>query len=125
MIATCSDEAGIDWIFEQLRKKFKDVTTTRGSKHSFLGQTFEFSVEGECSVTLEGFTPALEDLFIVDEIFELLSDELSAIFHNMSAKAYYLALRMRPDILTAAAFLVTRVKGPTVQDEAKLDRMLA
>ena len=42
-----------------------------------------------------------------------------------SAKAYYLALRVRPDILTAAAFLVTRVKGPTVQDEAKLDRMLA
>ena len=32
---------------------------------------------------------------------------------------------MRPDILTAAAFLVTRVKGPTVQDEVKLNRMLA
>ena len=140
MIATCSDEAGIDWIFEQLRKKFKDVTTTRGSKHSFLGQTFDFSVEGECSVTMEGYTadllemrsttktastPALEDLFIVDDISELLSDELSAIFHSVSAKAYYLALRVRPDILTAAAFLVTRVKGPTVQDEAKLDRMLA
>ena len=42
MLATCYDEAGIDWIFEQLRKKFKDVTTTRGSKHSFLGQTFDF-----------------------------------------------------------------------------------
>ena len=125
MLATCYDEAGIGWIFEQLRKKFKDVTTTRGSKHSFLGQTFDFGVEGECSVTMEGYnadllemrsstknasTPALEDLFIVDESSDPLSDELSAIFHSVSAKAYYLALRVRPDILTAAAFLVTRVK---------------
>ena len=32
---------------------------------------------------------------------------------------------MRLDILTSAELLVTRVKRPTVQDEAKLDRMLA
>ena len=54
----------------------------RGSQHSFLDQTFDFDVEGGCSVTMEGYTadllemrsttktastPALEDLFIVDE----------------------------------------------------------
>ena len=86
-LPTCSDDAGIDWIFEQLRKKFKDVTTTRGSKHSFLDQTFDFSVKGECSITVEGYTTdllemrsttktvstlSLEDLFIVDEISSIV-----------------------------------------------------
>ena len=69
------------------------------------------------STTKTASTPALEDLFIVDESSDPLSDELSAIFHSVPAKAYYLALRVRPDILTSAVFLVTRVKRPTVQDE--------
>jgi hypothetical protein len=61
MLETCSDEAGIDWSFEQLRKKLKDVTTTRGPKHSLLGQTFDFGVEGEC-VTKAGYTADLLEM---------------------------------------------------------------
>jgi hypothetical protein len=139
LFITCVDAAGIDWLLGVLTDRFEDLTVTTGSKHSFLGQTFDFGVEGECSVTMQGYTvdlleirhpkrgaptPAHEDLFIVDESSSLLPTRLSSLFHSAAAKAYYLALRTRPDVLTAAAFLVTRVKAPTEQDLAKLDRML-
>jgi hypothetical protein len=80
MLATYFEKAGSDWIFEQLKKKFKDTTTIRGSKQSFLGQAFDFGVKGESSVTMDGYTadllemrntmkivstPALEDLIIM------------------------------------------------------------
>ena len=102
-----------------------------GTKHSFLGQTFDFGVKGECTVTVggnthdllgmraskkEGVTPATEDLFVVGSDAELLPTELRDVFHSVCAKAYYMALRTRSDVLTAAAFLVTQVQAPTVQD---------
>ena len=140
LFITCSDGNGIEWLLRVLCDEFKDLTVTRGAKHSFLGQTFDFSVEGECTVTMEGYThdllelrrpahgavtPALEDLFIVAEASPVLGEAAKERFHSAVAKAYYLALRTRPDILTAAAFLVTRVTVATEDDLAKLDRMLA
>ena len=42
----------------------------------------------------------------------------------MVAKLLYLSKRTRADILTAVAFLCTRVKHPTKEDQKKLDRVM-
>ena len=140
LFITCKNHAGIEWLLGVVRHRFEDLTVVSGTKHSFLGQTFDFGVKGECTVTMGGYThdllemrepkrgavtPATEDLFVADADVEILSTELRDVFHSVCAKAYYMALRTRPDMLTAAAFLVTRVQAPTVQDLQKLDRMLA
>jgi hypothetical protein len=140
LFITCEDPEGVAWMLQVLRNRFVDLSSTEGPKHSYLGQTFDFSEKGACFVSMEGYTidlldmrqpkrgaatPALEDLFIVDQSSALLSPATSELFHSVVCKAYYMALRTRPDILTPAAFLVTRVKAPTEQDLAKMDRMLA
>jgi hypothetical protein len=140
MMITCIHEEGVDWLLRVLEGRFKDISVKRGSKLSFLNQTFDFSIKGQVLVNMEGYTvdllemrrptkgavtPATEGLFEVDELSPLLPDIQRALFHSVTAKAYYLSLRARPDILTTAAFLTTRVQAPTEQDMAKLDRMLA
>ena len=40
------------------------------------------------------------------------------------AKLLYLAKRVHPDILTPVAFLFTRTRKPTYDDQAKLNRVL-
>ena len=45
-------------------------------------------------------------------------------YHSRVAKLLYLAKRVRPDILTAIAYLSTRVLAPTEDDWAKLGRLL-
>ena len=45
-------------------------------------------------------------------------------FHSRVAKLLYLAKRVRPDILTAIAFLSTRIQAATVEDWSKLERVL-
>jgi hypothetical protein len=69
-------------------------------------------------------TPASENLFVVSESSPKLDGENSEIFHSRVAKLLYLAQRARPDILTAMAFLTTRVCKCTDEDKSKLDRVL-
>ena len=56
--------------------------------------------------------------------FVRLSVEFSQFFHTFTAKLLFLAKRARPDILTAIAFLTTRVKSPTEEDMEKLGRVI-
>ena len=69
-------------------------------------------------------TPAVGDLYEVDALSPRLSEKDAAAFHSTVARASYMAQRSRPDLLTAAAFLTTRVMEPTEQDDGKLHRML-
>ena len=64
-------------------------------------------------------TPTDENLFHVRES-PLLSVSDAKKFHPFVAKLLYLSKRTRPDILTLAAFLTTRVQSPTEDDRAKL-----
>jgi hypothetical protein len=70
----------------------------------YVNELFEvYDVEG-CAAT-----PATEKLFIISEDSESLSGEMKERFHSRVAKLLYLAKRVRPDILTAIAFLSTRI----------------
>lgn len=68
-------------------------------------------------------TPATEGLFKVGSEPPLADAEKSE-FHTATAKLLYLAMRVRPEILSAVAFLCTRVAAPTKADQRKLERVL-
>ena len=69
-------------------------------------------------------SPATDKLFQVNESSPKLSPDRAEKFHSMAAKALFLGKRGRPDIQPVVTFLCTRVKSPTVDDWAKLHRMM-
>jgi len=139
LLCTSADEADIKWIEITLRGKYGELTCHTGKRHSYLGQTFDLSVEDECKVTMEGYiadllekfgvtgtraTPATEHLFDATEGLEILGVETAEDFHSRVATLLYLGLRARPDILTAVSFLSSRVSKCTEEDWGKLERVL-
>jgi hypothetical protein len=130
-------------IINQLSKRFGKVsalTATLGKKHDYLGMVLDHSVPGKVSIDMSAYTrqvlanlpdyynrldttPAGNDLFSIDtKAPDLASDDADA-FHTVVAKFLFLPMRVRPDILTAVAFLCTRISCPTIQDKAKLRRV--
>jgi hypothetical protein len=104
----------------------------------YVGMTFNLEVEGEVRVTMDSCvdnilsgcgvettraTPASSMLFHVRDAPKASESE-SAWFHTYVAKLLYLAKRVRPECLTAVAFLTTRVAVCDIDDLAKLRRLL-
>ena len=140
LMITCADMARIERVTQLLISKYGEVTTSDGTVHSYLGMTFNFSTAEKVRVTMEKFTadllkdyevtgkaatPAAHYLFDVREDAPRLTQEKSVAFHSCAARVLYLAKRVRPELLVALSFLVTRVQTPTVDDERKLARVLA
>jgi hypothetical protein len=138
LMITCRQDATIEALLAGLTSKYKTLTVHRGKVHSYLGMTWDFTAAHKVKVTMEGYvddilksygvtgtaaTPASTKLFELRES-ELLSKELAIVFHSRTAKLLYLAKRVRPDILTAIAFLTTRTRAPTKDDYGKLERVL-
>ena len=138
LLITCADKASIGVLFDSLAKRYPGLKMNSGPVISYLGQTFDFSVAERCKVTMGGYikevlkdyeveghavSPAGSDLFTVGGGSKI-SKELTDAFHSRVAKLFYLAKRVRPDILTAVAWLATRVRDPTSTDWDKLSRVL-
>ncbi len=64
-------------------------------------------------------TPVPSNLFTVDEDLAKLPEKQKAAFHNVVAKALYMAKQARPDIAVSVSFLTTQVRCPDVQDWVK------
>jgi hypothetical protein len=139
LLITCKNEDTIQLVLDHLKDKYKTTSESRGTRHSYLGMTVDFGVEGECSVGMTGYegfmlegydyqkkhpTPAVEDLFDVDETSGELDEDERKYFHTYVAKLLYLAKRTRPECLVATSFLCTRVTRSTKQDKMKLDRVM-
>ena len=119
----------------------KKLKTTEGKKHKFLGMTLIFD-NGEVVVDMKDYvnemldefkdyvnnntakTPAASHLFDVRDDVNKLNEDKKQDFHTIVAKALFLCKRARPDIMTAVAFLSTRVRDPDEDDWKKLMRML-
>jgi hypothetical protein len=97
MMCTCAEEEQLDWLFEELVREFKSVKQTKGTKHSFLGQTWDFGKRGKVRVSMHGYiadllfaydvnetavTPATAELFVIDMTSGRLSVERSEQFHG-------------------------------------------
>ena len=65
-------------------------------------------------------SPAIENLFRINDSSEKLDKTQREEFHTTVARGLFLSKRARPDIQTAIAFLCTRVKEPTKEDQKKL-----
>ena len=139
LMITSTSESLIQGFVKALERKYKTITVHEGRVHSYLGMQFDFSTAGEVAVTMDGYindiiaeydvkgsvaSPATNSLFEVASDSPLLDSEGKDRFHSRVAKLLYLAKRVRPDLLTAIAFLSTRVQSPTEDDEKKLWRVL-
>ncbi len=67
---------------------------------------------------------APDDLFVVDEDAEKLSEESSIAFHHLVAKTLYVSKHARLDVSTAIAFLTTRVRALDIDDWRKLSHLM-
>ena len=138
LMVTSISQGNLDAFGTYLKSVYPETKTQRGSVVDYIGMTFDFSIAGEVSITMENcvndilsgcgvetlrVTPAAATLFDVRHA-DKASEEESKWFHTYVAKVLYLAKRVRPECLTAVAFLTTRVLVCDVDDLAKLRRLL-
>ncbi len=125
----------------------------RGKIHKYLGMSLDFSVKGLCCVTMHNYldgileafdlavkehgngrltvgkqrsktSAAPDNLFVVNEDCEKVSEAASAAFHMVVAKTLYVTKRARLDTSLAIAFLATRVRAPDKDDWEKLCHLM-
>ena len=70
----------------------------------------------ESPVTSSIATPALKNLFEVNEESSRLDEHRSSIFHHCVAKLLYVSIRCRLDIILTISFLCKRVSCITEED---------
>ncbi|KAA8491680.1 Retrovirus-related Pol polyprotein from transposon TNT 1-94 [Porphyridium purpureum] len=136
IIAT--SERLVDEVLAEIRAAYPRLTVNRGRRLDYLCTVFDYTGRGQVVVSMEGYVqrlldeypslkgakaPAASDLFMVLE-----AKPLSAIdaewSHAAVGKVLYLAKRTRPDVLTVASFLATRVQSPNEKDTDKMMRIL-
>ena len=139
------DPKVMDAIHEKLNAKYgkeAPLTVQRGKVHEYLGMTIDYSIPGKVQFRMDDYikrlleeapedmkgvaaTPAANHLFKINKKNPSYLDNKQAdFFHHMVAKLLYLCKRVRPDIMTAVAFLTTRVSKPDTDDYAKLSRCM-
>ena len=119
--------------------KEKPLTVKEGHKQLYLGMDLDTSIEGEMRITMNGYlkellsdmaitvskpTPANEQLFEVDESSPKLDEGARGKFVTAVMRLYYLAKRIRSDVLTACSFLSRRSTVATAEDWDKLEHLL-
>eukprot|EP01031_Cornospumella_fuschlensis_P052105 gene52105-63697_t len=124
MMITSLNQVLIDSLHKDLQKKYGPMEIKIGKVHSFLGMSFDFSIEGKAIIRMGKFidevlvkgnvqgyaeTPAGENLFEVNATLELLPNEQQEYMHSMTAMLLYLAKKIRPELLTLVGFLTRRV----------------
>ena len=139
LLVTCEAQAAIDEVVQQLEAAFEGDVKACGDKDlSYLGMHLKIE-GGRITVSMTAYlqgildaldvkgsvtTPATVNLFVINQATRALTAGEAKKFHTVVAKLLYLAKRARVDILLAIAFLCTRVKAPTADDQHKLERVL-
>ena len=142
MMITCKDQKHLDMLIDSIELTYPGLTKYKDKVLNYLGMTFDFTATGKVKITMEGYigellkgcedlkgtapTPAKAELFQVnpESSDPLLDDKMREKFHSITAQLLYLCKRVRPDILTAVAFLTKRVTKPQQEDYNKLTRVI-
>ena len=137
-LVTSVSRLHIDAFGIYLKNQYPEAKTSLGQVLDYVGMTFDFTKEGEVSITMDNcvedilsgcgmdatrVTPASSTLFDVRDSPKATEEEIKW-FHTNVAKVLYLSKRVRPECLTAVAFLTTRVNFCDRDDLAKLTRLL-
>jgi hypothetical protein len=138
LLITSASQAHLESFKLYMRSIYKEISIKQGKIIDYLGMTFDFTSNPKLSVTMEHCTddilsncgvtepkktPATSSLFNVRDAPKASAAERKW-FHSYVAKMLYLAKRVRPECLTAVAFLSTRVIECDIDDLAKLRRLL-
>jgi predicted lactoylglutathione lyase len=138
LMVTSESQKDLDNFGLYLKSVYPETRTNSGETLDYVGMTFDFTTIGQvcvtmhkcvddilsgCGVEMTKVTPAASALFDVRDAPKATEDE-AKWFHTHVAKILYLAKRVRPECLTAVAFLSTRVAAPDIDDLAKLRRLL-
>ena len=136
------DPAVVHDVVQRIEAKFGTMTKTEGDEHEFLGMKLLFDRQhktvqilmqsyldeaihqSQLDVRRPAATPATKGLFEVDPQAAPLKPPEADRFRSVVCKLLYVALRGRPDVLLAVVFLASRVAKATLQDQAKLKRLL-
>jgi hypothetical protein len=139
LLITSASHANIRELEAHLARAYPETTTRTGEVIDYVGMTFDFRTTGQVAVTMQRCTddilatggvhttrptPASEELFNTRESAATVTAAESAWFRTHVAKVLYLAKRVRPECLTAVAFLTTRAAIADADDIAKLKRLL-
>ena len=117
------------------------LAASYGKIHEYLCITIDWSIDGKVNFTKYDFldnilaeapedfdgedvTPAVSDLFQVDETCRKLDIPTADMFHRFVARFLYVAKRVRPDLQVSVAFLCKQVKTPNIGDWKKLGRLV-
>ena len=138
LMVTSVSRLHIDAFGTYLKSVYPETKTSIGRVLDYVGMTFDFNKEGEVRITMDNcvadilsgcgveetrVTPAASTLFDVRDSPKATEEEVKW-FHTNVAKVLYLSKRVRPECLTAVAFLTTRVNLCDCDDLAKLTRLL-
>ena len=138
LLVTSENRLHIDAFGVYLKSVYPEAKTNTGSISDYVGMTFNLNEERQVKVTMDNcvedilsgcgvettrVTPAASTLFDVRDS-PRATEQGAKWFHTYVAKVLYLAKRVRPECLTAVAFLTTRVNVCDQDDLAKLKRLL-
>jgi hypothetical protein len=138
ILVTALDSDDLDNLVKYIKSVWNEITVKRGDIIDYLAMTFDFTTSDEVKITMdntisnilndcgineERSTPATSALFDVRDAPKLSIVD-AAYFRSFVAKVLYVAKRVKPECLTAVAFLSTRVEVCDIDDLAKLHRLL-
>ena len=136
LLLTCKDAQALDHIIQLLQDTYDQITVNKGKLFSYLGMRLDFSSPGSLDITMPAYidslcqgitqtaaTPALPGLFIKNHPDQILSPPASKALHSVIARLLYLALRVRPDILTAVQYLACQVSKLSFEDYKKVNHV--
>ena len=136
------DREVVNDLVQCIEAKFGHMAKTQGDEHEFLGMKLQFDrktktvkvlmqsyideaiQQSQLDVKWAAATPATKGLFDIDPNAAKLGPAELECFRSVVCKLLYVALRGRPDILLSVVFLASRVSKATIQDQAKLKRLL-
>jgi Reverse transcriptase (RNA-dependent DNA polymerase) len=137
LLVTTELQENMDWMTQQLRDKYKEVSHEQKDKMSYLGMVVEreadhiaLSMTNYIKETLKIYgkdvrkvaTPGKLDMYDKEPSVEKSANK--ELFHTVVARLLYLGKRTRADILTAVQHLCTRVNDARKSDDKKLERIL-
>ena len=148
LLVSCKNPAHIDNLRKHLEQQFPEVTYHDGPVVDYVGMTIDLASRPRAAVITmkqnvdeiikdatartgsytdagdkKDITPACNDLFDINASSKPLGKQCNAYFRSMVARLLYVSKRVRPELLTAVAFLTTRVVDSTEQDMNKLTRI--
>lgn len=133
-------EENANEVEEHLERTYGKINLQKGDDHNFIGMQLSYKDNDTVKVSMDGYVreilcqygisqsdiaryPANGNLFVTSETSPILSESEQNSFRSRVMKIMYLAIRIRPDLLTALSYLTTRLTKATEEDREKLHQV--